>query len=273
MRQSQADSKLREIRDWAATIIRDNRLDTRDAKAVGNAVARAIRGRIHYAGDPLTNERLETTRAILSRGSADCDGLCVVQGALLTAMGVPWRATLWRPDAGHWRHVFVQIQAPGGRWLDSDPVARSTAEAGLLKNGERASLAPSGFETNTIEIEYVRGERPQAVRCVQCSIGGFCAADGKGEDYHRVRGMLESGLRSVPGYRQVARKAGHGDPLVVAGWAAQRGIAAAAPAVQTVRGWWQRPDVRRGIGWTGAVAGAAMMIGGIKILWEGANVR
>lgn len=68
-------------------------------------------------------EAIQDPRITIKRGFGDCDDFAVLLATLLGLVGYPTRFVVIKvnPDTNGFDHVYLEVLAPGGKWLALDP--------------------------------------------------------------------------------------------------------------------------------------------------------
>lgn len=90
-------------RDVAAAVVGE--LHGRDRMGLAGRIHEWVRDRVRFLPEP--DEQVQTPALTVARRFGDCDDHCTLVGALLHAVGIPWRLELLRDGRGRAFHIWA----------------------------------------------------------------------------------------------------------------------------------------------------------------------
>jgi hypothetical protein len=120
-REASVDPRIRQL---AFRILQAADVESHDKLGEVTALYEWVRDSLDFRKDPRGFELLTHPVVTLQMGAGDCDDRTVMLGALLRSVGFPTRFNVSSNLPGlrpSFRHVFLQTQIPGGRWITLDP--------------------------------------------------------------------------------------------------------------------------------------------------------
>jgi hypothetical protein len=118
------------VRETAHRIVSERRVRPGDAMGVIHAVHNWVQAHVRYRFDPENVEMLTEARVMLLQirhegiTEEDCDGMIILESALLQALGVQTKSVIIKADKrapGQWSHIFMQAWN-GKQWITLDPI-------------------------------------------------------------------------------------------------------------------------------------------------------
>lgn len=95
----------------------------KDWRAEVQTIFSHVRANVRYVHDPIGVDTFTRAWLVLSKHHAeDCDGVMIVLGAMLMAVGYRIRLRVIRtndPDAQDWNHIYLLVQVDG-KWMSLD---------------------------------------------------------------------------------------------------------------------------------------------------------
>ena len=122
------------VRAQALAIVRDAGVRERDYVGETIAVHQWVMDHVRYVHDPIGYELISTPELMLAdivknggKADEDCDGHCILEAALLGALGIDSRFVVigTDPNAG-FTHVYLEaFDAKKGYWFPLDPIVKN----------------------------------------------------------------------------------------------------------------------------------------------------
>lgn len=96
-----------------------------------------VRANVRYRADRPGHERVKSPGALFGSGYGDCKSFSVAVGALLRALGIPFRYRFAAYKSGDYTHVYIVARA-GGRLVPVDATLNECDyEARAVRTGDR----------------------------------------------------------------------------------------------------------------------------------------
>lgn len=115
------------IRNLAIQIVRDAGIPERDKAGEIVAVHDWVKAHLRYVKDPLWYEFVTYPETLaFERADGDCDDHCVLEAALLGALGIPTRFVVYAfKGAANFAHVAMAAMVSDNQWMPLDPIVKN----------------------------------------------------------------------------------------------------------------------------------------------------